>query len=201
MPSVCFPLQLLYLEPKRHTSFYILGEFTLCLIKCPLTTQFTASRKNGKCWTSCFMSCSIYREFSMKRPGAYTFQAHLRVWGRGGGGRNRDVGIIERWGFSKLSSQEWTSPIFSEREKNEITIINKMLSKGIDLSSNSIDLLFKKRIRRSVRVICMRILGLQGLMHLFVFSRMRICTSVTDHEVARAKNLLKTNILMQLDGM
>ncbi|KAM7432117.1 hypothetical protein ABFA07_017390 [Porites harrisoni] len=29
---------------------------------------------------------------------------------------------------------------------------------------------------------------------------MRICTSVTDHEVARAKNLLKTNILMQLDG-
>lgn len=75
-----------------------------------------------------------------------------------------------------------------------------MISKGIDLSSNSIDLLFKKRIR-SVRVICMRILGLQGLMHLFVFSRMRICTSVTDHEVARAKNLLKTNILMQLDGM
>lgn len=126
------------------------------------------------------------------------------IWGcggRGGGGRNRDVGIIERWGFSKLSSQEWTSPIFSEREKNEITIINKMISKGIDLSSNSIDLLFKKRIRRSVRVICMRILGLQGLMHLFVFSRMRICTSVTDHEVARAKNLLKTNILMQLDGM
>lgn len=32
-------------------------------------------------------------------------------------------------------------------------------------------------------------------------SRMRICTSITDHEVARAKNLLKTNILMQLDGM
>ena len=31
--------------------------------------------------------------------------------------------------------------------------------------------------------------------------RMRICTSVTEHEVARAKNLLKTNILMQLDGM
>ncbi|KAJ7331283.1 hypothetical protein OS493_020073 [Desmophyllum pertusum] len=29
---------------------------------------------------------------------------------------------------------------------------------------------------------------------------MRICTSVTDSEVARAKNLLKTNILMQLDG-
>ena len=34
----------------------------------------------------------------------------------------------------------------------------------------------------------------------FCLSRMRICTSVTDHEVARAKNLLKTNILMQLDG-
>ncbi|XP_001631568.2 mitochondrial-processing peptidase subunit beta [Nematostella vectensis] len=29
---------------------------------------------------------------------------------------------------------------------------------------------------------------------------MRICTSIMDHEVARAKNLLKTNILMQLDG-
>merc|ERR1719402_1345820 len=29
---------------------------------------------------------------------------------------------------------------------------------------------------------------------------MRICTTVTEHEVARAKNLLKTNILMQLDG-
>ena len=29
---------------------------------------------------------------------------------------------------------------------------------------------------------------------------MRICTSVTESEVARAKNLLKTNILMQLDG-
>lgn len=35
----------------------------------------------------------------------------------------------------------------------------------------------------------------------FSFARMRICTSVTEHEVARAKNLLKTNILMQLDGM
>ena len=35
----------------------------------------------------------------------------------------------------------------------------------------------------------------------FAVFRMRICTSVTDHEVARAKNLLKTNILMQLDGM
>ena len=132
--------------------------------------------------------------------GLYISSPFEGVGAGGGGGRNRYGGIIERWGFSKLSSQEWTSPIFSEREKNEITIINKMISKGIDLSSNSIDLLFKKRIR-SVRVICMRILGLQGLMHLFVFSRMRICTSVTDHEVARAKNLLKTNILMQLDGM
>ena len=36
---------------------------------------------------------------------------------------------------------------------------------------------------------------------IFAVFRMRICTSVTDHEVARAKNLLKTNILMQLDGM
>lgn len=35
----------------------------------------------------------------------------------------------------------------------------------------------------------------------FCFARMRICTSVTEHEVARAKNLLKTNILMQLDGV
>lgn len=38
-------------------------------------------------------------------------------------------------------------------------------------------------------------------MLIFAVFRMRICTSVTDHEVARAKNLLKTNILMQLDGM
>ena len=34
----------------------------------------------------------------------------------------------------------------------------------------------------------------------FVALRMRICTTVSEHEVARAKNLLKTNILMQLDG-
>lgn len=147
------------------------------------------------------MSCSIYREFSMKRPGAYTFQAHLRVWGRGGGG------VIETWGLLRDGVSLNFPPksehhrFFPKGEKNKIIIINKMITKGIDLSSNSINLLFKKRIRRSVRVICMRILGLQGLMHLFVFSRMRICTSVTDHEVARAKNLLKTNILMQLDGM
>lgn len=30
--------------------------------------------------------------------------------------------------------------------------------------------------------------------------RMRLCTSVTESEVARAKNLLKTNMLLQLDG-
>lgn len=29
---------------------------------------------------------------------------------------------------------------------------------------------------------------------------MRLCTSVTDGEVERAKNLLKTNMLLQLDG-
>ena len=82
-----------------------------------------------------------------------------------------------------------------------IIIINKMISKMIWSFIEFYQLILQKRIRRSVRIICIRILGLQGLMHLFVFSRMRICTSVTDHEVARAKNLLKTNILMQLDGM
>lgn len=30
--------------------------------------------------------------------------------------------------------------------------------------------------------------------------RIRLCTSVTENEVARAKNLLKTNMLLQLDG-
>lgn len=30
--------------------------------------------------------------------------------------------------------------------------------------------------------------------------RMRLCTNVTESEVARAKNLLKTNMLLQLDG-
>lgn len=29
---------------------------------------------------------------------------------------------------------------------------------------------------------------------------MRICTSVTEKEVTRAKNILKTNMLLQLDG-
>lgn len=29
---------------------------------------------------------------------------------------------------------------------------------------------------------------------------MRLCTMVTEHEVERAKNLLKTNMLLQLDG-
>lgn len=30
--------------------------------------------------------------------------------------------------------------------------------------------------------------------------RMSLCTSVTESEVARAKNLLKTNMLLHLDG-
>lgn len=30
--------------------------------------------------------------------------------------------------------------------------------------------------------------------------RMALCTSVTENEVARAKNLLKTNMLLHLDG-
>ena len=114
--TLCLLSSTAYLFNQNLTYvFYILGEFTLCLIKCPLTTQYTASRKNGKCWTSCFMSCSIYREFSMKRPGGWNISSPFE--GVGGGGRNRDVGIIERWGFSKLSFQEWTSPIFSERGK------------------------------------------------------------------------------------
>ena len=29
---------------------------------------------------------------------------------------------------------------------------------------------------------------------------MRLCTSVTESEVQRAKNILKTNILLQFDG-
>ena len=134
--------------------------------------------------------------------GLYISTLFEGVGGGGGGG-----GVIETWGLLRDGVSLNFPPksehhrFFPKGEKNEIILINKMISKGIDLSSNSINLLFKKRIRRSVRVICMRILGLQGLMHLFVFSRMRICTSVTDHEVARAKNLLKTNILMQLDGM
>lgn len=33
-----------------------------------------------------------------------------------------------------------------------------------------------------------------------LFFRIRLCTSVTENEVARAKNLLKTNMLLQLDG-
>lgn len=33
-----------------------------------------------------------------------------------------------------------------------------------------------------------------------LFFRVRLCTSVTENEVARAKNLLKTNMLLQLDG-
>ena len=30
--------------------------------------------------------------------------------------------------------------------------------------------------------------------------RMKLCTSVTESEVTRAKNLLRTNMLLQLDG-
>lgn len=33
-----------------------------------------------------------------------------------------------------------------------------------------------------------------------LFFRMRLSTNVTENEVARAKNLLKTNMLLQLDG-
>lgn len=33
-----------------------------------------------------------------------------------------------------------------------------------------------------------------------MFYRMRLCTSVTESEVQRAKNILKTNILLQFDG-
>ena len=32
------------------------------------------------------------------------------------------------------------------------------------------------------------------------FSRMRLCRNVTDLEVRRAKNILKANLLLQLDG-
>ena len=42
------------------------------------------------------------------------------------------------------------------------------------------------------------------LHHNYDFSlplRMRICTSITDAEVERARNVLKTNMLFQLDGM
>lgn len=35
---------------------------------------------------------------------------------------------------------------------------------------------------------------------LWLVYRMRLCSSVTDFEVERAKNLLKTNMLLMLDG-
>lgn len=38
------------------------------------------------------------------------------------------------------------------------------------------------------------------MVHVVQKEWMRLCTSVTDSEVARAKNLLKTNMLLQLDG-
>ncbi|CAJ0960996.1 unnamed protein product [Ranitomeya imitator] len=38
------------------------------------------------------------------------------------------------------------------------------------------------------------------LMSRTVHHQIRLCTSVTESEVARAKNLLKTNMLLQLDG-
>ena len=33
-----------------------------------------------------------------------------------------------------------------------------------------------------------------------VFERIKLCTQVTESEVTRAKNLLRTNMLLQLDG-
>nr|XP_005995352.2 PREDICTED: mitochondrial-processing peptidase subunit beta [Latimeria chalumnae] len=41
---------------------------------------------------------------------------------------------------------------------------------------------------------------IEDMMHFVQREWMRLCTSVTDSEVARAKNLLKTNMLLQLDG-
>nr|KAF6470110.1 peptidase, mitochondrial processing subunit beta [Molossus molossus] len=38
------------------------------------------------------------------------------------------------------------------------------------------------------------------MLHVVQKEWMRLCTSVTESEVARAKNLLKTNMLLQLDG-
>ena len=37
-------------------------------------------------------------------------------------------------------------------------------------------------------------------LYLFLSARMRLCSSVTEFEVERAKNLLKTNMLLMLDG-
>ncbi|XP_032076919.1 mitochondrial-processing peptidase subunit beta [Thamnophis elegans] len=41
---------------------------------------------------------------------------------------------------------------------------------------------------------------LEDMMHYVQREWIRLCTSVTESEVARAKNLLKTNMLLQLDG-
>ncbi|KAM4748131.1 mitochondrial-processing peptidase subunit beta [Rhinophrynus dorsalis] len=40
----------------------------------------------------------------------------------------------------------------------------------------------------------------EDMMHFVQREWIRLCTSVTENEVARAKNLLKTNMLLQLDG-
>lgn len=40
----------------------------------------------------------------------------------------------------------------------------------------------------------------QDMMFLIIEEWKRLCTSVTTNEVERAKNLLKTNMLLQLDG-
>ncbi|KAK2514552.1 Pmpcb [Columba guinea] len=41
---------------------------------------------------------------------------------------------------------------------------------------------------------------IQDMVHFVQREWIRLCTSVTENEVARAKNLLKTNMLLQLDG-
>ncbi|XP_066489213.1 mitochondrial-processing peptidase subunit beta [Tiliqua scincoides] len=41
---------------------------------------------------------------------------------------------------------------------------------------------------------------IEDMMHFIQREWIRLCTSVTESEVARAKNLLKTNMLLQLDG-
>uniref|UniRef100_S4RD42 Peptidase M16 C-terminal domain-containing protein n=1 Tax=Petromyzon marinus TaxID=7757 RepID=S4RD42_PETMA len=43
-------------------------------------------------------------------------------------------------------------------------------------------------------------MGIEETIHWVQAEWMRLCTSVTDGEVTRAKNLLKTNMLLQLDG-
>lgn len=52
---------------------------------------------------------------------------------------------------------------------------------------------------RSKTIITPCVMRSGGLMSL-VPVRMSLCTSVTESEVARAKNLLKTNMLLHLDG-